>query len=612
MIRTWGTITVMCALVIGSAKITTAETPSRHEPKPAAEVTTRLSDYFQKVAGLGFSGAVLVTSGDKVLIRNGYGWADQTRHIPVTPETVFDIGSITKVFTAVAIMQLEERGKLSTSDKITKYFSNVPQDKSAITLHHLLTHTSGLAYDDFYSSATPEVREILKNREKFIQRILSFPLGFEPGTNRAYSNSGFSLLAAIVEKLSGQSYESYLRKNILGPAGMSNTGYVLRKWTNRLVARGYNDGPTDFGYPWTGQWAGKIIPWDLLGNGGLLSTVDDMHKFVVALRDGKLLNENTRAKMLTVYFAERDQAYGWFVSKTEKDSHRFVNHGGDAVPEGWNADLRWFPEDNLIAIVLTNKRIRAGSVRRYAMNDLVDIVLFQKQPQLPDFAGLSALQLRPHEGTYKLPSGALFRVVTTEAAVGGGATKPILIISGVGQEAIDILFSGNTTPGLTKLSLDLNEKTKAYIEALRNNDLAALKKIPAEGPPTEKTLSDWNNFIRANGPLTGFEILGTSPMNQSGVQTFVRLEFAKTSNFYHLTWRDQKLHMQDEDTLQPRITNYLRKSFVVDPLNIPFLPQTTVDFATYDPFKGRTVKVTFVNGTLVAHTNSGDIVARKN
>src|SRR5215510_5954384 len=215
MIRKWGTVTIVCALVIGSPKITTAKTTSScHEPQPAAEVTTALSDYFQKVAGLGFSGAVLVSSGDKVLIRNGYGWADQERRVPITPETVFDIGSITKVFTAVAIMQLEERGKLSTSDKITKYFSNVPPDKSAITLHHLLTHTSGLAYDDFYSSATLEVREILKDREKFIQRILSFPLGFEPGTKRSYSNSGFSLLAAIVEKLSSQSYERYLRENI--------------------------------------------------------------------------------------------------------------------------------------------------------------------------------------------------------------------------------------------------------------------------------------------------------------------------------------------------------------------------------------------------------------
>ena len=613
MIRTWGTVTVVCALVVGSAKITTANAASsRHEPQPAAEVSKALSDYFQKVAGLGFSGAVLVSSGDKVLLRNGYGWADQTRRIPVTPETVFDIGSITKVFTAVAIMQLEERGKLSTSDRITKYFSNVPPDKSAITLHHLLTHTSGLAHDDFYSIASPEVRAILTDREKFIQRILSFPLGFQPGTNRTYSNSGFSLLAAIVEKLSDQSYERYLRENILKPARMSKTGYLLRTWDNRLVAHGYNDGPTDFGYPWQGQWAGKIIPWDLLGNGGLLSRVDDMHKFVVALRDGKLLKEKTRAKMFTIYFAERDQAYGWFVSRTEKDSHRFINHGGDAVPEGWNADLRWFPEDNLIAIVLTNKRIRAGSVRRYAMNDLTNIVLFQKSPQLPDFADVQASQLGQHEGTYKLPSGALFRVTASETAVGGGTTKPVLVISGKGQEAIDILFSGNTTPGLSKLSLDLNEKTKAYIEALNRNDLEALKRIPAEDPASEQALKEWQDFVKANGALTRFEILGTSPLNQTGVQTFIRLEFGKTAAFYHVTWREQKLHMQEEDTLQPKITNYLRKSFVIDPLNLPFLPQSNTDFATYDPFKGRTIKMTFVNGTLVAHTKDGEIVAHKN
>jgi len=612
MIRRSITLALLCAFLASSPRLAASKTkPYRHKPKSVADLTSALSEYFDKVGGLGFSGAVLAAKDNKVIFRNGYGWADLGRRIPITPETVFDIGSITKVFTAVAIMQLEERGKLSTSDKISKYFSNVPPDKSAITLHHLLTHTSGLSYDDFYSISTPAVREILKDREKFVKRILSFPLGFEPGTNRAYSNSGFSLLAAIVEKLAGQSYESYLRKNILAPAGMSNTGYVLRKWNNRLVARGYNDGPTDFAYPWTGQWAGKIIPWDLLGNGGLLSTVDDMHKFLVALRDGKLVSEKTKSRMFTVYLPARDQAYGWFVSKTQKDSHRFINHGGDAVPEGWNADIRWFPEDDFIAIVLTNKRIRAGSVRRYAMNDLVDIVLFQKELQLSEFARVSPSQLRPHSGIYKLPSGAIFRVTTSEAAVGHSQTKPILMISGIGQEAIDFLFSGNTTPGLTKLSLDLNEKTKAYIKALSKNDLDALKKIPAEDPATEQTVTDWNNFVKVNGALTGFEILGTSPLNQSGVQTFVRLEFAKTSGFYHLTWRDEKLHMQDEDVAQPKITNYLRKSFLTAPLNLPFLPQSNREFATYDPFKGRTVKISFVNDTLVAHTAGGDIIARK-
>src|SRR5262245_21112153 len=129
MFRTWVAVTLVFAFVIGSPKPKSAKaTTSWPEPQPA-EVTRALSEYFQKVAGLGFSGAVLVSRDNKVLIRNGYGWADQERRVPITPETVFDIGSITKVFTAVAIMQLEERGKLSTSDKITKYFSNVPPDK---------------------------------------------------------------------------------------------------------------------------------------------------------------------------------------------------------------------------------------------------------------------------------------------------------------------------------------------------------------------------------------------------------------------------------------------------------------------------------------------------
>src|SRR5437762_1244478 len=154
-------LTFIFSVAVAAARSTEAD----------AERRANLADYFEKAAGLGFSGAVLVSSGDQVLLREGYGWADEKRRIPIAPETVFDIGSITKVFTAVAIMQLEARGKLSTSDSITKYFSNVPLDKTTITLHHLLTHTSGLEHDDFYSQASVPVRETLKDREKFIQRI---------------------------------------------------------------------------------------------------------------------------------------------------------------------------------------------------------------------------------------------------------------------------------------------------------------------------------------------------------------------------------------------------------------------------------------------------------
>jgi len=590
--------------------LTTARAPQQTVNNDA-NVSSRLAAYFEKAAGLGFSGAVLVVSGDKTLLRNGYGWADEKRRIPIVAETVFDIGSITKVFTAVAVMQLEEKGKLSTSDPITKYFPNVPADKSVITLHHLLTHSSGLAHEDFYDESTPEIREILKDREKYIQRILSFPLAFEPGTKRLYSNSGFSFLAAIVEKISGQSYEQYVDEHVLRPAGMSNTGYVIPKWTRRLVAHGYNDGPTDYGFPWETQWAGQIVPWDLLGNGGLLSTIDDMHKFVVALRDGKLLAEKTKTRMFTVYYADRDQAYGWFISKSEQGAHVFISHPGDAVPQGWNADLRWFQDDNLIAIVLANKRIRAGSIRRYAMNDLVAIALFNKTPQIPDFVKADLANLRRYRGTYQLPSGASFEVTLDQASVGGGKTKPILIISGKGQQAIDLLFSANQTPGLTKLSLELNDKTRAYVEALRKHDIAALKAFAAEESSPEEAAHSWNDFVNQNGELEKVEILGSAPLNQTGVQTFARLNFKKMSGFYHVTWRDQKLHLQDEDRLQPKITVWLRKSFVISPLNLAFLPQSDAEFATYDPFKARTIKISFDNRGLIVHTKEGDVVAMK-
>ena len=567
-----------------------------------------LADYFQKAAGLGFSGAVLVVSGDRVLLRNGYGWADVRRRIPIKSDTIFDIGSGVKAFTATAIMQLEAQGKLKTSDQITKYFRDVPADKIGITIHQLLTHTSGLSFDYFYDEATPAQREIMRDRDRYTKSVLSYPLAFKPGEGRLYSNTGFSLLAIIIEDLSGQSYEQYVWEHLFKPAGMTETGYYIPR-NLRRVARGYNDGDVDYGYPWETQWENQKPLWDLKGNGGMLTTLDDLFKWMTAIKGEKVVSQESKDKMFQVYYPKSDQGYGWNVAET--NGHPFVWRGGDAVPLGWNVEFRWYPKDDLIAVVLTNRRIRAGSIRRYAMPNLVDIALFNKPPPLPAFAEVSPSQLRRLDGVYQLDSGALFHVKATEAMTGDMKTKPVLMISGVGQQAIDLLFSGNQMPGLTKLSLELNEKTKAYIEALRKNDLAALKAIPAEESAPEEALKNWNDFVKANGTLEEIEVLGSSPLNQAGVQTFVRLKFKKAAGFYHVTWRDQKLHLQNEDRLQPKITGFLRKSFVTHPLNLPFLPESSADFATYDLFKGRTIKISFARDRLVVHTKDGDVVATK-
>ena len=572
-----------------------------------------LDEYLRSATATGFSGAVLVAKDGKILLRKGYGWADKNNENPITAESVFDIGSHVKAFTATAIMQLEQRGKLTTSDPITKYFQKVPADKTQITIHHLLTHTSGLEFDYFYNVNKPDEHEILRDRERYVPSVLSFPLGYETGKGRRYSNTGFALLAAIIEKITGQTYLAYVQENIFKPAGMNHTGYTIPRNYKKLVARGYNDGPTEYGFPWTLQWDKGTSPlWDLAGNGGMLSTVDEMYKWALALQGEKIVSKAAKDKMFTVHYTQNDQGYGWYVSKTPKGDFNYVHHSGDAVPHGWNMDFRLFRDRDLVVIVLTNKRIRAGSIRRPTVPVLVDIALYGEAPRLPPFVSVDRSKLKAYEGVYRFESGAMLHIKADEFSIEGEEPSGQLIVSGEGQKAIDLIFSGNETAGLTRLSLDLNNRMKAFIDALSRNDAGVLKTILPATVSAETAIQNWNSFVKTTGELLSFEVLGSSPLNQTGVQTFVRLNMKNGGGVYHVTWRDQKLHDQAEDSLQPQIAPFLRKSMGTLPLTIPFTPQSETHFAAYDLFKGRTMKFEIKSdGTLVFQTKDGPVVARK-
>lgn len=568
-----------------------------------------LGEYFRKAAGLGFSGAVLVARGDEVLLREGYGWADVKRRVPVTPETVFDIGSGVKAFTATAVLQLEERGRLSTADAISKHLENVPPDKAAITIHQLLTHTSGINFDYFYDEASPAERAAMRDREKYVAAVLAPPLAFKPGEGRVYSNTGFSLLAAIVENVSGMPYERYARERLFEPAGMTATGYYVPRDLRR-VARGYNDGDSDYGYPWETQWENRRPLWDLMGNGGMLTTLDDVHKWMAAIKGDRVVSQKSKDKMFQVYYPKSDQGQGWNVWQTE--GRPYIWRGGDAVPQGWNVEFRWYTKDDLIAVVLTNRRVRAGSIRRPTMAALVDIALLGKRPALPAFARVDAARLRALAGTYKLESGETFYVKADEAQTGRGRRQPVLLIGGEGQRAIDLLHSANQRPDLTKLSSEMNDRTAAYLAALRGGDAAALKTILPESVPPAEAAERWAAFLKQAGALEAAEVLGTSPLNQQGVQTFVRLKFRTGGGVYRITWRDGRPRTQQDDRLQPSATAFLRKSPDPLPISLAFLPQSARDFATYDLFRGRTVVVSFPgDGRLIVRTKDGDVVARR-
>jgi hypothetical protein len=219
----------------------------------------------------GFSGVALVARDGNVVFERGYGMADRARRIPFGPNTVVQIGSNTKDFTAVAILQIVQSGNLKLTDSLTRFFKNAPADKRGITIGQLLEHRSGLP-----GSIGPDFEPL--SRDQLIARAMSTPLRFQPGTSQAYSNTGYSLLAAVIEIVSGLTYDQWVHDYILAPNGLKRTGFLLPRFAARDLAHGYRDG-ADQGTMLSRPHASDGPYWNLRGNGGMLSTVGDMLKF---------------------------------------------------------------------------------------------------------------------------------------------------------------------------------------------------------------------------------------------------------------------------------------------------------------------------------------------
>lgn len=313
----------------------------------APDFTDKLNAYLQKTTSKGWSGSVLVASKGKVFLENGFGFADRDTQKPQTAHTVFSVGSITKQFTAAAIMKLVEMGKLQTDDQLGKYFPDAPADKAGITLHQLLTHTAGFpgAIGDDYDNL---------DAAQFAKLAFSTSLNAKPGEAYDYSNVGYSLLGIIVERVSGMGYEAFLREKLWLPAGMKHTGYLLPKFDKSELAVGYQDGKrwgTALDRPWLKNGPG----WHLRANGGVLSTVGDMYLWYLALRNGTVVQKALVDKMWSPLVAEDPEGrshygYGWVVQVAGE--HKLIWHnGGNGV---YNAIMGFDLEKDLCFVVSSN------------------------------------------------------------------------------------------------------------------------------------------------------------------------------------------------------------------------------------------------------------------
>jgi len=292
--------------------------------------------------------SIIVIKEGRTLLRKGYGMADMELGVKVEPDMVFRLGSITKQFTAVSILMLAEQGKLSLTDDIKKFFPDYPTNGRTITVEHLLTHTSGIKS---YTSIRAWLSMWRKDMTvaELIDLFKNEPADFEPGTQWSYNNSGYILLGAIIEKISGMTYEQFLQKNIFDPLGMKHTFYGS---ATRLIPRrvpGYS--MTKEGLR-NSEYLSMTQPY---AAGALLSNVDDMALWDAALYTDKLVKQASLQKAWTPYILKdgttTNYGFGW--SKFQYEGHTMIEHGGGI--HGFSTIGIRVPEEHVYVLILTNR-----------------------------------------------------------------------------------------------------------------------------------------------------------------------------------------------------------------------------------------------------------------
>ena len=305
-----------------------------------------------------FSGTALVARDGEPVFVKSYGMANYELGAANTSDTGYQLASLTKQFTAVAILQLQERGKLKVGDPICRYLENCPQSWQGVTLHHLLTHTSGIPNFTSLPEWDEKLAMLSYTRPELVALFRDLPLKFAPGEKFDYSNSGYALLGLIVERVSGQRYDQYLGEHIHKPVGMTHTRHGDTRALLPGRASGYYSVGTDF-------INGRLVSLSAeLGSSGIYSTVGDLLLWEKALTADRLISRASRDAMFTP--DKNGYGYGWHIGEKHGRATQF--HSGSA--NGYSTYIIRFPADRTTVIVLSNSdRTNAGRVG----NDLAAI-----------------------------------------------------------------------------------------------------------------------------------------------------------------------------------------------------------------------------------------------
>jgi CubicO group peptidase (beta-lactamase class C family) len=336
------------------------------------QISANIDEYMKAAVEIErFSGSILVARDGRAIVSKSYGDANVELGVPNTPKTVFRIASLTKQFTAAAIMILQERGELRVADSICKHLTDCPPTWHAITIHHLLTMTSGIP--DVTNFELGPLRGLPAPWDQWLAATKRKPVVFKPGDDFAYTRSAYVLLGFIIEQVSGKPYGDFLQENIFSPLGMNQTGYEehLRIVKNR--ATGYRYLPDE---PITNVPHAEIQR--LYAAGGLYSTTEDLLLWDQALYRGKILSADSINAMSTPFkdmHPGKGYAYGWWAST--KRGHREIAHGGNLA--GFITYFARYPTERVTIIVLSNNgRGSSGKI-----SDVLSAIVFGDEYEMP-------------------------------------------------------------------------------------------------------------------------------------------------------------------------------------------------------------------------------------
>lgn len=516
-----------CRTAADSHGSNASQPPDSSSEAPVAGLGTDLTRW----GAFGFSGAVLVARGERILLSAGFGLANRNEATAVTPRTLFDIGSLSKQFTAAAILALAEEGRLDIRGVLPSVLSGVPPDKSAITVHHLLTHTSGIS--DFGSE-----NELL-SRDELVRQILAAPLSQAPGSSYEYSNLGYTLLAAIIEHASGRHFDDYLAQRLFARAGLRHTTFTwaLSAGGTDSIALGYGG----YRHPAEGEDPrDRVKSWRRRGSGNVLSTTEDLLTWFRALKAGHVLGAKSLEAMFTSHTtAEADfltYGYGWRM-QTTVDGERLVWHSG--LDEAYSTMFRHYSDQDIVLVFLSNCSIGGVPMREIlafpSRSGPPSSKLFAEVVSSPPEYTSDISQLSAYRGRYRVGATGAW-----EADVDGGA----LVLRAEGQEAIDALFPPLDTAVVTAY----REHSARALELARSlaargrtgkQLLDAIDRLGYAQRGASRVAADWTRYRSSLGPLVEIRILGTTGLRgrrDDQFLTYLRLVFANGSVNEHVIW----------------------------------------------------------------------------